>query len=293
MPFWGAILDTVFEPSLVTQMLVPSNATPPNEALDIKQPAFINQAHSIERRQDRRDGRSESRGVLTHLVGVRATIEDGHTRPDGKYRVMTRRIVIVGAGIVGMNLGVRMREVGNSVNYAGRNPNSEKVLASLRAVEGSTCVSLVEASNDADVVILALPFPAVAAMIHAIGDVGDTIVIDATNAIGKNRLEGDTTVLDLISAEHPEATLVKAFNTVGAESYLDPVIGGSSIFLPIAGDPGGTEVAREIAEEMGFDARVIGGRDQVRLVENFAEFCVYMSIKVGVGGGFGFELMER
>lgn len=206
---------------------------------------------------------------------------------------MARRVVIVGAGIVGMNLGIRMRHTGNAVDYAGRNPRSEKVLESLAAVEGSTCRPLGQAAADADIVVLALPLMAITETMTTIGDVGGSIVVDTTNAIGNNRLSGDRTVLDLIAAVNPDATLVKAFNTVGAASYLEPRIGGRPIFLPIAGDPAGTGPVCELAAEMGFDAQVIGARPAVRLVENFAEFCIYLSTKVGLGGGFGFEVMRR
>ena len=34
---------------------------------------------------------------------------------------------------------------------------------------------------------------------------------------------------------------MKAFNTIGAEAYLAPVIGGIPLFLPIAGDPAGAD----------------------------------------------------
>lgn len=206
---------------------------------------------------------------------------------------MANRIVIVGAGIVGRNLGVRLREVGHHVDYAGRDPASEKVRDALSAVAGSRCRALADAAHDTEVVILALPLTGVVEGMQAIGDVGRAVVVDTTNAIGNNRLPGDQTVLDLLAAVNPGATLVKAFNTVGAASYLDPRIGGRGIFLPVAGDPQGAEIVWRLAAKMGFDPLVIPGRDAVRMVENFAEMCIYLSMRVGLGGGFGFDLMER
>lgn len=206
---------------------------------------------------------------------------------------MAHRIVIVGAGTFGMDLGMRLQECGNSVHFAARNLTSEKVLASLAAVPDSTVVPLAEAAVDADVLIMAVPFAAVVETMRTVGDVGDAVVVDATNALGKSAPDGHTTVLDLIAEVNPAATLVKAFNTVGAEAARNPVIGSSPIFLPIAGDKDGAEVVRQLAADIGFDAMVLGGRDQVELVENYARFCVFMSIKGGIGSDFGFALLRR
>ncbi len=205
----------------------------------------------------------------------------------------TLSIVIVGGGTLGMNLGVRMDEVGHTVNFAGRNPVSEKMLLSLAAVEGSVCHELPDAANDADMLVIAVPFDAVIPTLQAIGDIGDAVVVDATNPVLQGLGERYTSGLDVIAEVLPEATLVKAFDTIGAETAQHPVIEGKGIFLPIAGDADGAEMVRRVAEEMGFDARVIGGRRQAHFLEEFAWLCIHMAVKVKVGADFGFAVLKR
>lgn len=202
-------------------------------------------------------------------------------------------IVIVGGGSLGMNLGKRMHEVGHTVNFAGRNPVSEKMLRSLAAVEGSVCHELPDAATDADMLIIAVPFAAVIPTLEAMGDIGDSVLVDATNPVLQGLGERYTSGLDVIAEVVPDATLVKAFDTIGAETAQHPVIDGRGIFLPIAGDPDGAEMVRNVAEQMGFDARVIGGRKQAHFLEEFAWLCIHMAVKVKVGADFGFAVLTR
>lgn len=205
----------------------------------------------------------------------------------------TLSIVIVGGGNLGTSVGKRMHEVGHTVNFAGRNPVSEKMLKALAEVDGSVCHELPDAATNADMLLVAVPFAAVIPTLEAIGDIGDAVVVDATNPVLQGLGERYTSGLDVIAEVLPDATLVKAFDTIGAETAQRPVIDGRGIFLPIAGDPDGAEMVRRVAEQMGFDARVIGGRKQAHFLEEFAWLCIHMAVKVKVGADFGFAVMKR
>ncbi len=87
--------------------------------------------------------------------------------------------------------------------------------------------------------------------------------------------------------------MVKAFNTIGAEAYLDPQIEGMPVFLPIAGDDGAADRVRVLASEMGFDAVVIGDRSAVHMLEDFAELWIHLAFGVGLGRCFGFARLTR
>lgn len=80
------------------------------------------------------------------------------------------RIAIVGAGRVGTTLGAGWTAAGHDVVYG------------VREAEGGDRLAVAEAATGADVVVCALPFAAVAGVFAGL-DVGDAIVIDASNPL--------------------------------------------------------------------------------------------------------------
>lgn len=205
---------------------------------------------------------------------------------------MSASITVVGAGAVGTNLATAFAAAGHTVRFAARNPDSDKVKAAV-ATSGASVVPLSEAGIGSDFVVLAVPYAAVVETIATLGDLGAAVLIDATNAIGAEFPAGTTTVVDVIVGTNPAVTVVKAFNTIGAEAYLHPQIGDQRLFLPIAGDSPAVERVRDLADEIGFDATVIGGREEIELLENFARLWIHLAFRVGMGRGFGFARLER
>ncbi len=208
----------------------------------------------------------------------------------------TGAITVVGTGSVGTHLAVRLAGLGHQVTFAVRDPSSDKTRAAVDTVDAAV-VPLAHAANGADFVMLAIPFAAVASTVAAIGDLGDAVLIDATNAVGMPLPPGAASIADVIAAANPAAVIVKAFNTIGAENYLHPAIDGRALFLPIAGDGHGDGGAADrvgaLAVAMGFDAVVIGDRSSIQLVESFAALWVHLAFRTGLGREFGFARLSR
>ncbi len=197
------------------------------------------------------------------------------------------RIAVIGAGVVGVNLARRFSEVGHDVVFGARDPRSDKVVGALATVDGSVAASVDEAAAGADVTVLAVPHGAVDDVLGLVGDLGDTILVDATNAVGAVSSDG-TTGPDRIVRARPDATVVKAFNTIGAEAFLDPVVGRQRYFLPIAGPEPAASKIRDLAVSMGFDALVIGDLDTAGLLESHARLWIHLAFRTGLGRDFGF-----
>ena len=203
------------------------------------------------------------------------------------------KIAVIGAGNVGGNLARRFVELGHSVTLGARDPASDKVQAVVAAVPGIGVADVAGAVPGADMVVLAVPYPALAGLLEGM-DLGDgTVVIDATNAVGVALEAGDEHVVQLISRHLPDAQVVKAFNTIGAEAFLDPQIGGQRLFLPVAGPEPAAGVVRDLAHAMGFDALVIGGHECVRMLEEHARLWIHLAFPVGLGRGLGFARLNR
>ena len=119
------------------------------------------------------------------------------------------------------------------------------------------------------------------------------MLVDATNTVGSPLPDGASTIVDVIAAAAPGASIVKAFNTIGAEAYTAPTIDDTALFLPIAGDLPAADVVHRLASDIGFDAMVVGGRDTVHLLEHFAELWIHLAFRTGLGRGFGFARLTR
>lgn len=200
------------------------------------------------------------------------------------------RIAVIGAGVVGVNLARRFAELRHDVVFGARDPGSDKVVAALATVEGSTAAPIQEAVAGADIAVLAVPHGAVDDVLGTVGDPGTTILVDATNSVGAVSSE---TGPERILRSHPGAVVVKAFNTIGAEAFLDPTAGHHHYFLPISGPEPAASTIRDLAASMGFDALVVGDHDTAELLESHARLWIHLAFRTGLGRDFGFVRVRR
>jgi predicted dinucleotide-binding enzyme len=120
------------------------------------------------------------------------------------------QIAIIGAGNVGQALGAGWRKCGHDVSYALRAATGKN--ADTAAAQGFRIVPM-NGTADADVIVLAVPWPAVVQALQAAGSLAGKIVIGATNpltpelelALGFNDSAGET-----VARLAPAAGVVKA-----------------------------------------------------------------------------------
>lgn len=205
----------------------------------------------------------------------------------------TGHVAILGAGTVGTHLGLALEWAGYQIVYGARDPSSAKVVSALAEVPGATATSIAEAVTGADLAFLAVPYRAIGEVLDSAGDLGDTVLVDATNAGGATLPEGCASIVDVIRRERPDATVVKAFNTIGAEAYVAPVIDGHPLFLPIAGPQPAAGRVEQLASTLGFDALVVGGPEAAPMLEEFARLWIHLALRMGLGRNFGFARLAR
>jgi 8-hydroxy-5-deazaflavin:NADPH oxidoreductase len=167
---------------------------------------------------------------------------------------------ILGSGHIGGALASQFARKGIEVLIANkRGPDS---VADLARELGSSVkpVALREALR-ADVVILAVPFPAVREAVENAEGWNGRIVVDATNAIGgqASQLQGRLST-EVVADAVPGARVVKAFNTLfAAVLALDPAAGGGQRVVLVSGndEQANTEIAH-LVERLGFAPVVLG-----------------------------------
>jgi 8-hydroxy-5-deazaflavin:NADPH oxidoreductase len=165
------------------------------------------------------------------------------------------RIAVIGTGNIGGTLGSRWREAGQDVVYGSRDPGGTGPGgAPLRAID--------EAVATADVVLLAVPGPAVAEVVSALGAALDgKVVIDAANRMGQPEANSRAA----IGAAAPGASYARAFNTLGWENFADPLPGTDLFF---ASDPQARATVEELISAIGLTPVYVGGADATGAVDS-------------------------
>jgi len=204
------------------------------------------------------------------------------------------RITIIGAGNVGQALGAGWRKSGHAVTYALRAANGKS--ADTVTAQGFRVVAMNQAAS-ADLIVLAVPWPAVAEALHAAGSLAGKVVIDATNpltpglelALGFADSAGET-----VARLAPGARVVKAFNTTGAENMASAHAFPAKPMMPVASDDAEAKtIVGKLAEELGFEAIDAGPLKSARLLEPLAMFWIKQAYAQKFGPNFAFSLIRR
>lgn len=208
------------------------------------------------------------------------------------------KIGIIGTGNVGSALGKGWASKGHTVLFGTRQPESDKVQKVLAEVgERGTAVSIPDAIQHADVILLAVPWNVVAQVTETVSDWQGKIVIDATNPIapGLQLAVGYTTsAAEQLAAHLPGANVVKAFNTTGAENMADPLYDGEPATMFICGDDAEAKAAvTDLAEALGFEVADVGKLEAARLIEPMALVWINLAVKQGLGRNIAFRLVRR
>ncbi len=206
-------------------------------------------------------------------------------------------ISILGAGNVGTSLAKAFIAKGESVSFGvpdvARYRDAVAALGSRASVGASQAVIAA-----ADLIILAVPYGATAAIAASVPDWKGKILVDATNPLAPG-LAGLTVGTTTSGAEEIAkaargARVVKAFNTTGAENMADSRYPGGEVFMPVCGDDADARArVLALATLIGFDAVDCGELKAARYLEPFAMTWIHMAIKLGAGRSFAFARLKR
>ena len=172
------------------------------------------------------------------------------------------RVGIIGAGSMGGILARHLLKLGHRVSIA--NSKGPESLTALAAEIGARPVSVADAANGAEIVILAIPTKAVLDLPRALfADLpGSVVVIDTGNyhpelrdgridAIERGTLDSQWV------AQRIARPVIKAFNNIFAKSLLEKGVAKGTagrIALPVAGDsPDAKATVLRLVNDLGFD----------------------------------------
>ena len=200
------------------------------------------------------------------LASAPLTAQAGQAEQEGR----ALRIGLIGAGTMGGAMGLLFAEAGHQVLFSSRNPDQLMDLVQSAAPRASAGYADA-AAFFGDVIILAVPPVAIPQIGEDYGHLMQgKVVIDISNPrvdregpITNEWLEMGT---GLAMAQYlPGVRLVKAFNTLGARMFQNPMRDGVRIGVPIAGDD---EEARNIVaalvRDAGFDPVIVGPLERAK-----------------------------
>jgi predicted dinucleotide-binding enzyme len=203
---------------------------------------------------------------------------------------MVMKIGIIGAGNVGRALAKASVRAGHTVTITATDTEEAGHVA---AEVGATAVrSNAEAVAAADVVILAVPFDAVHGIVKDLGaNLDGKTLIDVTNRFRPEQLEGASNA-EQIQEMTPNATVVKAFNTIFASHQDDPIVDGMQLDGFVAGDDGAAkQQILELVRSLGFRPIDAGSLAMVRALEGMALLNIALSMTHGWPWQSGWKLL--
>lgn len=180
------------------------------------------------------------------------------------------QIGIIGSGDVGTTLAKGLDGHGYRVTIGTRSPEKLRAVEDLRHI---SVRSVEEAASEAtDLLILAVKGSAALDALRPIGRerLRGRIIVDATNPITDAAPEQgvlsfftdrNSSLMEMLQKEYPEARFVKAFNSVGAASMIDPQFEGGRPTMFICGDDlEAKQTVTELLDAVGWEAADMGGR---------------------------------
>ena len=185
-------------------------------------------------------------------------------------------VSIIGTGTMGTAIADVVTKGGNTVQLIGSADTDQQVAG--------------------DVVVLAVPHPAVAEILQTRGEsLGGKVVVDITNPLDFATFDSLTVPADgsaaaEIAAALPQSRVLKAFNTNFAGSLAAGVVGSVPTTVLIAGDDAEAKsTLAGVVTSGGLNAVDAGALKRARELEavGFLQLTLAASEKISWTGGFG------
>ncbi|QCU77031.1 diguanylate cyclase [Citricoccus sp. SGAir0253] len=185
------------------------------------------------------------------------------------------RISIIGTGNMGQTLSSRFAQGGHAVESFGSSDGDKPVTG--------------------DIVVLAVPYPALAGIVAERGEqLAGKVVVDLTNPVDFQTFDSLTVPADSSAAAElatalPSSAVLKAFNTTFAGTLASGTVGEDPTTVLIAGDDArAKETLAQVVTSSGLRAIDAGALKRARELEalGFLQISLAAAEKVSWTGGF-------
>jgi len=184
--------------------------------------------------------------------------------------------------------------------------NQEKVQLIINEIKSSDPLAdvdsmgcLYNASWEADIIIPAVKYKVEKEVAERIKDVAtQKIVVSISNPLNKN-YDGLITSAESSAAEElqsylPNSKVVKAFNTVFAGDFVQPVIDEKQVDVFVAGDDEESIITVcELVADAGFNPIIVGGLSASRTLENMTALLIQLNMRYNYNGIGGWKVLHN
>lgn len=197
-------------------------------------------------------------------------------------------ITIIGTGNMGTAFTKQLVRAGHQVSITSRDIAKAAQVAATH--QGTKPVSIADAANGADAIVLATGYDSAVAALNSVGNLQGKVVIDITNPLTPDymglTLGHSTSAAEEIAKAVPGAEVVKGFNTVFAQVLSEGADFGDDrkVSVFVASDSArAKQTAAALAQSMGFEVVDAGGLKNARYLEPLAGLNIYLGYGAGLG----------
>jgi hypothetical protein len=200
------------------------------------------------------------------------------------------RIAVIGAGSIGRILSHRLAAAGHDVTVGVRTPQR----APREEIDARARIATVEdAVGTAEAVIVAIPGAQIPAFAQEHGArVAGKVVIDTSNDLATGHA-GSLNHVDAWQEHAPDASVARAFCSVGWENFAEPVFAGTTATLFWCGAGGAAgESVDAIVRAVGLDPVRIGDLDAAATLDGVARLWFQLAFSQRMGRHLAFRLLR-
>jgi predicted dinucleotide-binding enzyme len=197
------------------------------------------------------------------------------------------KVLVIGAGNMGSAFVKQLSAAGHAVSVTARDASKAATLAS--QYPGVQSVASANAADGKDIIVLATGFADAVGALQSVGNLQGKVVVDITNPLTADYMGltvgHSTSASEEIAKAVPQATLVKAFNTLFAQVLSQgATLNGDTLTVFYAGDSDSAKQSvKALAESMGFATADAGGLKNARYLEPLAGLNIYFGYGAGRG----------
>lgn len=203
-------------------------------------------------------------------------------------------ISIIGTGSMGGAIAGLAAKAGADVQIVARDLAKAQELAA--SVGGSAATT-----GDAiagEIVVLAVPFPAIDELLADASAFDGKIVVDITNPVDFATFDGlavpaDSSAAAVIAAKLPQAKVVKAFNTNFAATLASGTVGSATTAVAVAGDDAeAKDAVLALVRAAGLEGIDAGALKRARELEAVGFLQITLAVREQIGWTGGFSLVK-
>ncbi|HEY8296606.1 MAG TPA: NAD(P)-binding domain-containing protein [Candidatus Baltobacteraceae bacterium] len=164
-------------------------------------------------------------------------------------------IGIIGSGHIGGNLGKLLARKGHKLYYSFSHDEAKLENLARDAGNESKAATPYDAVLCADVIVLSPPWTQIDEALAKAGDISGKVVIDTTNPYNPDftiqELPENESSSEIVAKKIPQSSVVKAFNTLKAQTLLDRTEQGIAVFY-CGDDPIAKNTVAGLIADCGF-----------------------------------------